>query len=355
MLFLGPNEARTWSKLAGHILMSPDESVSVNEHIRPGLIPAFHYYIGTILLSKGIDRPGRKWISEGMAGEQGGLFSNAFLSSYLGRNNGRLVIPEAIFADPAPYIHFAGTPVLMDSRAGFRTHCVRALPRYPKPVKIMDIGCGHGMVLADLLLELQNSGIIAGVEEILLIDPSEAMLKLARENTARAFPDARILVSQARIEALSDKIDGHYDLALASLSYHHMPYETKLLHLRKLKNQVGSFILFELEANNDSPEMHSPELALSVYQSYGALMDFVFAHDAPVELAISSIDRFLMSEAIYFFIEPRGKRTDYHMLRSQWHQVFSEGLGKDFSCLCDSTCFGDENIGLFTMIYSKAV
>jgi SAM-dependent methyltransferase len=355
MLFLGPEEARIWSALADRVLTSPGVSIPVNENIRPGLIAAFHYYIGTILLSKGVDRPGRKWISEGLAGEQGGLFSNAFLSSYLGRNNGKLVIPEDIFADPAPYIHFAGTPVLLNSRTSFRSHCVHTLPRYSKPLKIMDIGCGHGMVLVELLQELQKSGIIVDVEEILLIDPSEAMLKLAKENTTRAFPDAMILVSQARIEALSDRIDGHYDIALASLSYHHMPFETKLLHLKKLKNQVDSFILFEMEANNDSPEMHSPELALSVYQSYGALMDFVFAHDAPIELAVSSIDRFLMSETIYFFTAPRGKRTDYHMLRTQWHQVFRDGLGKDFNCLCDSTCFGDENMGLFTMIYSKVL
>jgi SAM-dependent methyltransferase len=355
MLFLGVEERRTWSQWAERILKSDLGPVPVNDWMRPGLIPAFHYYIGTILLSQGINRLGQQWITAGLAGEQGGLFSNAFLSSYLGRNNGKLVIPEVIFADPAPYIHFAGTPVLLDSRATFRSQCCQALQRYTKPIKIMDIGCGHGMVLAELLLELQKSGLIAGVGEILLIDPSAAMLKLARENCMKAFPGARILVSQAKIEELSDKIDGHYDIALASLSYHHMPYETKLYHLKKLKNQIGCFILFELDANNDTPEMHSPELALSVYQSYGALMDFVFAHDAPIDLAVSSIDRFLMSEAIYFFTAQRGKRTDYHMLRDQWHQVFQEGLGTDFSCVCDSTCFGDENMGLFTMIYSRSL
>lgn len=297
--------------------------------------------------------PGRDWIKAGLAGEQGGLFSNAFLLSYLGRNNGKLVIPEVIFADPAPYVHFAGTPVLLDSRTKFRAHCVHALPRYTKPLRIMDIGCGHGIVLTDLLLELRKSGSIGAVEEILLIEPSEGMLRLAKENVVKAFPEARVNFSQARIEALSDKIDGYYDIALASLAYHHMPYEIKLYHLKKLKDHIGCFILFELDANNDSPEMHSPELALSVYQLYGSVMDFVFAHDAPVEIALSSIDKFLMSEAIYFFTEPRGKRTDYHMLRSQWHQVFREGLGENFSNFCDSTCFWDENMGFFTMIYGK--
>jgi len=353
MVFLGTEESKSWRNLAARVEKSSGDLMSADGMVRPGLIPAFHYYTGTLLLSKGFSGPGRRWITAGLSGEQGGLFSNAFLSSYLARNNGQLVIPEVIFSDPAPYVHFAGTPMLLDSRIKFRDHCVHSLPQYTRPIKIMDIGCGHGMVLVDLLKELLASGIIPAVEEILLIDPSENMLKLAKENTSNAFPGARILVSQARIENLSNKIESHYDIALSSLAYHHMPFETKLYHLKKLKDQIACFILFELEANNDSPEMHSPELAISVYQSYGALMDLVFAHDAPVELAISSIDKFLMSEAIYFFTEPRGKRTDYHMLRSQWQQVFQEGLGNEFSCLCDSTCYGDENFALFTMIYGK--
>jgi len=353
MLFLSPEEILDWKRMASGIETSGGRLKRVDGLVRPGLVPAFHFYIATLLLSKGMNGPGLEWVTAGLAGEQGGLFSNAFLSSYLGRNQGRLVIPEVIFSDPAPYVHFASTPMLADSRVKFRTHCVHALPHYNNPLRIMDIGCGHGIVLIDLLNELRKSGIIDQVGEILLIDPSEGMLKLAKENVTKAFPRVKINLSQSKIENLSENISGYYDIALASLAYHHMPYETKLFHLQKLKNKIGCFILFELDANNDSPEMHSPELALSVYQSYGCLMDCVFAHDAPVELAVSSIDKFLMSEAIYFFIEPRGKRTDYHMLRTQWQQVFTEGLGKGFSCLCDSTCYGDENMALFTMIFGN--
>jgi len=353
MIFLGNDESRNWKYAAARVVNSGGELVNAGDFVRPGLVPAFHYYTGTMLLAQGMNSQGAAWINAGLAGEQGGLFSNAFLASYLARNNGKLVIPETIFADPAPYVHFAGTPELLDSRTAFRSHCVRTLPLYSKPLRIMDIGCGHGIVLADLLTDLRKAGLVRDIDEILLIDPSEGMLKLAKENVSRAFPGIRVNLSQARIEELSDKIHGDYDIALASLSYHHMPYETKLFHLKKMKNRLGCFILFELDANNDTPELHSPELALSVYQSYGAMMDFIFANDAPIELALSSIDRFLMSEAIYFFTEARGKRSDYHMLRSQWQQVFREGLGQDFSCLCDSTCYADGNMGLFTMIYSK--
>jgi SAM-dependent methyltransferase len=353
MLFLSENENKSWIDLADEVKRSAQSPFPVSDYVRPGLIPAFHYYIGTLLLSEGNNGAGRDWIHAGMSGEQGGLFSNAFLMSYLGRNNGRFVIPETIFADPAPYVHFAGTPVLTDSRVKFRTHCVHTLPAYRKPIRIMDIGCGHGQVLIDLLRELQLAGNISGVEEILLIDPSEGMLKLARENVEKAFPAAKVVTSNARIETLTETIDGHFDLALSSLAYHHMPFETKLFHLKKLNKHIDGFILFELDANNDTPDKHTPALALSVYQSYGALMDFVFAHDGSIEVAVSSIDKFLMSEAIYFFTHPRGKRTDYHMLRTQWYEVFSDGLGKDFSCMCDSTCFGDENMALFTMIFLK--
>jgi len=261
--------------------------------------------------------------------------------------------PQVIFADPAPYIHFNSTAVLVDSRAKFMKDCAKGLPRISHPLKIMDIGCGPGDVLVKILQNLRKEGLINEIEEVFLIDPSEAMLNLAKKNVAAAFPGTRISICHSRFEAMTDDLAGHYDIALASLAIHHMPYEKKLLHLKKLKDHINYFILYELDANNDTPEMHSPEIALSVYQSYGTIIDFVFTNDAPIDLALSSIDLFLMSEAIYIFIEPRGKRSDYHMLRSQWHQVFQDGLGKDFTCLCDSSTYADENMALFTMIYGR--
>ncbi len=353
MLFLSTEESRIWKGLADQILKmrsGPEEDL---DSIRPGLFPAFHYYIGTLLLSHGYNREGADWIRSGIRTEPGGLFSNAFLSSYLQRNNGALVIPEVIFSDPAPYVHFSSTPLLTDSRARFMTDCARGLPCITQPLKIMDIGCGHGAVVVDLLLYLRSEGLISDVEEIFLIDPSEGMLKMAKENVSTAFPHSRIRISQSRFEALSDNLEGHYHIALSSLAYHHMPYETKLIHMKKLKDHIDYFILYEVDANNDTPELHSPEIALSVYQSYGILIDCVFANDAPIDLAISSIDKFLMSEAVYFFTEPRGKRTDYHMLRSQWHQLFRDGLGREFACLCDSPAYADEHLAIFTMIYSR--
>jgi SAM-dependent methyltransferase len=353
MLFLSSDESSRWQEFASRVIekdAGPGAQLPLD---RPGLAPAFHYYIGTLLLARGENMAGADWIHAGIDCEPGGLFSNAFLYSYLQRNHGSLVIPETIFADPAPYIHFNSTPVLVDSRAKFMADCAMGLPVIRQPLRVMDIGCGHGKVLVDLVGRLRLSGIVDEVEEIFLVDPSEGMLNLAQQNVSAAFPGVRIRMAKSRFEMLSGQIGSQYHIALSSLAYHHMPFENKLQHLLQLKDHIDHFILYELDANNDSPGLHSPEIALSVYQSYGSLIDFVFAWDAPVDLAVSSIDRFLMSEAIYFFTQPRGRRSDYHMLRPQWHELFREGLGPDFTCLCDSTSYGDENIAFFTLIYGR--
>lgn len=51
MLFLGIDESRIWRKSAGKVMDSGGIVIPVDSFIRPGLIPAFHYYIGTPLLS----------------------------------------------------------------------------------------------------------------------------------------------------------------------------------------------------------------------------------------------------------------------------------------------------------------
>ncbi|MHC1707684.1 MAG: class I SAM-dependent methyltransferase [Bacteroidales bacterium] len=354
MLFLTTTESKQWTDIKVRVIsknLKPQKSIL--QAIRPGLQPAFYYYIGTSLLTAGQTELGRTWISAGIQDEPGCLFSNAFLTSFLNRTNGRLIIPETIFEDARPFIHFAGVPVMKDSRNKFISQCGQSLPKFKNAIRIMDIGCGHGEMLVNFLKHLQEKGLVNDVEEILLIDPYPAMLNLAQKAVSEAFPHTRIITSQSRIENFSDKIHTHYDIALASLAYHHMPYEVKEFHLNRLKKHIDFFIIMELDANHDTPELQSPELVLSVYQAYGDLIDFIFSHDASIEVALASIDKFLMSEAISLLTEPRGKRNDYHMLRQQWHAVFQSGLGKEFQCYCDSLCFADENMGLFTMIYGK--
>lgn len=262
-------------------------------------------------------------------------------------------MPDVAFADPAPYVHFTTVPAIKSARLSFLRQCGEVLPDLKRPFRVVDIGCGDGSLLADLLDHLQRSGRIDAVDEVLLVDASPAMIELARQTLgARTSPSA-VKTITGRIQDVAATIAGHYDLAVMSLCYHHMPREAKIRHLRELAGKADSFVLFEVDANHDLPERDSPELAVAVYQCYGRLIDAVFAHDAPIELANACVDRFLMTEAVSILTQPRGVRTDYHMLRSQWHEVFAAGLGDDFECRGEFTAYSDDFMALFTLAYGR--
>ena len=354
MLFLSRLEIEQWKALRDEITAKKIEPGRFDGHVRSNLLPAFRYFIGAFLVDKGWGELGKKWFIAGATSEEGGYFSNAFMTSFLDRHAGRLIMPDVAFADPLPFVHFSTVPAIKKARERFITYCGRSMPRLTHPVRVMDIGCGDGALIVKLLQELQSvSGKIDDIGEILLIDPSPAMLRLAEETVSRAFPASAIKTANCRMEEFSDKINTKYDIALSSLAYHHMPLEKKRLHLERLKPWIDHLVLFELNANNDTPEQHSPELALSVYQSYGRIIDMVFAHDASVEIVLACVDRFLMTEAISFLTQPRGIRTDYHMLDSQWTELFESTLSRDFTCLCDSSCYADEQMSLFIMHYGR--
>lgn len=79
------------------------------------------------------------------------------------------------------------------------------------------------------------------------------------------------------------------------------------------------------------------------------MISFVFAHDAPPGEVMDCVDSFLMTEVVSILTEPRGERTDYHMLRTQWNDLFMTVLGPEFSLQGDSACYADEYMALFTM------
>ncbi len=353
MLFLSNNERSAWSEALAEIQADRINPDQFNYRGRPNIRSAFDFHAGTVLSATGDPETGRAWINAGALIEESDLFLNTFLMGFLERHDDRLIMPETVFADPRPYIHFTTVPVIRESRVRLLTHCAQSLPEFKRPFRMIDIGCGDGGLAASLLKHLRDSGIIHDVGELLLVDPSEAMLKLARETVNGAMPGIPIKTLHGRFEQVSGRIDGHYDLAVCSLSYHHMPYELKEIHLGELKKHIDNLILFELDANNDLPELHSPDLALSVYQSYGRMTHFVFSHDAPVEVAQGCVDRFLMTEAVSLLTQPRGERNDYHMTRQQWLELFDKTLAPDFRKLCDSICYADDYFALFTTHYGR--
>ena len=353
MLFLSEDEKREWRRRAEGLREGAVSAGEACEGIRPNLIPVFMFFAGALLAAQGHREKGAAMIKEGALLEQEGLMFNTFLSSFLDRHEGCLVIPAVIFQDPAPFIHFAGVPALRGARANFTKHCAHSLPVFKGPFRIMDMGCGDGGLLIALLSRLREEGRISDIAEILLLDASSAMCALAEEKVSKAFPGAAIHRVHSRIEDFADHLEGKYDVILSSLAYHHMPGEKKSVHLKKIGPHMDHFIIFELDSNNDTPEQFSPELALSVYQAYGRMIDFLFSHDAPLETAIPSVDAFLMAEAVSFMIQERGKRTDYHMLRPQWHELLREALPASFTCRCDSTAYSDEHLELFTLHYGR--
>jgi len=353
MLFLSENEINNWKKLSIEIIARKMLPFNVYNEIRKGLIPAFHFYIGSLFFADENYKIGELWVKEGINGEERGLFMNSLMTSYLQRNNHKLTIPEVIFADAAPYVHFASVPAMKESRSKFIEQCCYSLPTFKKPLKIVDLGSGHGELLINLIKQLKSKNIVNEVDEILFIDSSIAMLDIAEENAKKEFKYIKIKKICAKIQDVIGNLENNYDIALSSLAYHHMPFEDKMMHMKELSGKIDHFLLYEIDANNDTPEQNTPEMALSVYQSYGSLIDFLFSHDAPVETAIASIDKFLMSETVSFITQKRGERTDYHMLKDQWHELFRKGLGNDYECLCDSITYGDENINLFTLHYGR--
>ncbi len=353
MLFLSAQEKSDWLTMAEEIVRTVASPEMYEGSVRSNLSPVFSYYIGTFLAARGQSDRCTEWLREAALTEHSGLFSAGFLLGFLTRNQGGFSMPAVAFREPLAFLHFTGIPLMQESRKKFIEESGKSLPHFDKPLSAMDIGCGDGGLTVALMKHLQDIGKVDEIARILLIDSSPAMLDLAEKTIRSAFPDVHVSLECSRIQDCSARINQHVDLALSSLAYHHMPLEEKRIHLEYLKPRIDNFLLFEMDANNDTPELYSPELALSVYQSYGGIVDRTFSYDAPVEVAVQSLDQFLLTEIISFFTEPRGIRSDYHMLQNQWYDLFTGCLGPEFSPRCWSPCYADEYTSLFLMHFGN--
>lgn len=353
MLFLSAQEKAEWSGHGEEVLRIGTPPGTYDTTIRPNLLPVFHYYVGTMLAAEGQKERGIDWLRVAARYEGNEPFSASHLLGFLERNGGELRMPVVVFRDPQAFLHFTQNPIMKVGRQKFVAECGETLPRFERPFSMMDIGCGDGGLTVLLLKHLIECGKVGEIREILLIDASPAMVHLAEEKVRAAFPDIRIITECCRIQDFSARIDRRIDLAISSLAYHHMPYEEKRIHLLKLKPWIDHFIIYEMDADNDTPEQFSPELALAVYQSYGGIIDCILSQDLPEEVATTCVDQFLISEIVSFFIHPRGVRTEYHMLQSQWLRLFNECLSPEFSIRCCSPCYIDRYTTLFTMHFGR--
>jgi len=353
MLLLSDREQQEWRAYADEILQERPGPCSYDTRIRQGMVPAFHFYIATFLATNGAGEQAVAWVKSAVLEEEDGLFGLAFLLGFLERYNNEFVKPALVFEDPRPFIHFTTVPFMSTARKEFVRHCGESLPVFNHPVRFMDIGCGNGALAVAVLSHLLECRKIPGISEILLVDPSPAMAALAENTIRAAFPDIPVRIESCRIQECSGRIDRKIDIAMSSLAYHHMPLEDKRIHLARLRPWIDHFLLFEMDADIDTPDRFSPALALVVYRFYGRIFDCIYAHNAPVEVVNECIDMFLMTEVVSILSEPRGTRSDYHMQRNQWHALFAEVLGPEFSLRCDSACYADEHMLFFTQQYSR--
>jgi SAM-dependent methyltransferase len=324
MYNLAADEQVLWKKLAGEAFdgkVTPRSSLS---DIRSALRAHFHFYMGGLFAGRGDQEKAGDWFKEG-ALEEDGIF-NAIMASYLDRHDGRFYMPEKIFADPRDYEHFTTVPTIVGMREKFLRFASASLPVLDRPMTVLDVGCGDGSLLVLLLNRLIAAGRAEKIGRAILVDSSAAMLDVAEDKLNHAFPGLAIDKRHGRIQEHAAGLPEGIDIALLSLAYHHMPWDDKATHLRTMAPKVGHFLLMEMDGDNDTPQHGSPELAVSVYQSYGPLIDSIFAHDAPVVITQSCVDNFVMAEVISFLTQPRGERNDYHMLRGQWARMFAENL-----------------------------
>lgn len=354
MIFLACDEAKRWNELGKLVATGSLTPGRRPEGVRQALVPHFHFYAGCLLASAGRGAEGMSWFREGSLLESDMNLGNAFLRSFMERQGGVLRIPETVFADPRPFVHFTTVPGIRKARERFIIQAARSLPDFASPFRFTDIGCGDGGLTAALLQYLLEAARIRDVECVTLVDPSPSMLDLAAATVTAAFPGITVKKVPGRFQDVTADLP-ETDVTLAALSIHHMPREVRRVHLQRLARRTRHLILFELNADHDAPELNSPELAMSVYQSYGPTIDAIFAHDAPLELAVACVDRFLLGEAVSILTQPRGVRTDYHMLRGQWKEQFAEALGPDFHCLGEFTDHAAENVEFITLHYGACI
>jgi SAM-dependent methyltransferase len=351
MLFLSEEEITNWSELARQAVAGTLTLARPPAAIRPRLWPHFCLYIGSLLAKQNRLNEARDWLAGGARNES--VSMNRYLLDYIGRHGGLHPCPEPVFADPRPYLHFTTITPLREARERFIAHAAASLPRFGRPLRLIDMGCGDGGLTRALLEGLRDYGNAVDIEEIILVDPSENMLQTAREVLVKAFPETRIASLNGRSEALAAHFPPGLDIALSSLAWHHMTYDTKRKLARQVAERVDHVLLFEIEGNHDTPELNSPELAVSAYQLYGAAVRMVMTQEAPREIIEACLDHFLMGELLSLLTEPRGQRSEYHMLRRQWHALLREGLGPKFECRADFTCWCDDLSELFMLHYGK--
>jgi SAM-dependent methyltransferase len=348
VLTLEPRDVATWNHLLPEILAgrgAPDGAIE--RRVAPEQVGAFRFFAGTSLAMRD-DPEAFAWLDAGADADGPELRASAYLRELLARN-GHLTAPEGAFTDPRAYVHFAKVPAMRACRAEFVSFAVDSLPPAVGSLRVLDVGCGDGSLLGELLPALLAGGRWDEVSAVTLLDPSPAMISTAKAQLAAAWPDARVEGRVGGLEHVASTLTGPYDLVVGSLSLHHMPAEVKRRALSALAPSFDHLLLLELDADHDSPQVGTPRLAASIHQTYGWMLAQVLGPGSPDEVARESADRFVAPELVSLLTQPRGARSEYHMRRERWLELLDEALGPDIRPLGTRTALATPHTDLFAL------
>jgi SAM-dependent methyltransferase len=348
VLTLRPADVATWSELLPQVLSGKLEpSDRAENRLEPEQVGAFRFFAGTALAARA-DARAPTWLGAGAAVDGPELRASDYVAELLLRS-GHLAAPASAFADPRAYVHFSTLPAMRACRAEFVSFAVDSLPPASGSLRVLDVGCGDGGMLAELLPALLSAGRWDEVSAVTLLDPSPSMLASSKARIASEWKGARVDGRVARLEDVARSLEGPYDLVVGSLSLHHMPSEVKRRTLAALAPSMEHLLLLELDADHDTPEVGSPRLAASIHQTYGWLLAQILGPDTPDPVARESADQFVAPELVSLLTRPRGARSEYHMARGAWMDLLADALGPDIRPLGTRTALATPHADLFAL------
>jgi tRNA (cmo5U34)-methyltransferase len=154
----------------------------------------------------------------------------------------------------------------MDSQASQRAESLTVMAGLlpfdlDHPVRILDIGSGHGAIAQALLDVFPNSTAVG-------LDMSDAMMEVGRERMSAYGDRFRYHLGDFSQGTLPSDLPGPFDAVVASKSIHHLPTENKRLLYREIYRVVApGGCVFNLDTN-----WADDDFLKSMYRNASALL-----------------------------------------------------------------------------------
>lgn len=206
-------------------------------------------------------------------------------------------------------------------RNEFITKLSHTLPKLAS-LSLLDLGCGGGELLAELLATLFNEGGLHRIDHLILVDSSQAMLEQAHTHLHTQFNykiKATTLINSSFTQ-LPPNLPT-VDITLSAHAFHHLPYLHKQHVLSQILTKTKNFILYELNSDEDGYARLDPHLLNSIYHTYSKLINYITQVTSNTSERLLVLEQLLMPKLISLCVDEYGARSEYHMLADQWHNL----------------------------------